>query len=814
MGVVYSAQQLHPIRRDVAVKVIKPGMDSAQVIARFESERQALAMMDHPNIARVFDAGTTTAGMPYFAMELVEGIPITQYCDSRRLNIRERIELFIPVCRAIQHAHQKGIIHRDLKPSNILVKEQEGRPVAKVIDFGLAKALGQQLSDATLLTHAGSIVGTPEYMSPEQADLGRHDIDTRSDVYALGIVLYELLTGTTPFDHAKLAGASYLELLRLVREDDTKPPSVRLRRSGERETVAALRQSDPDRLSRLLTGELDWIVMKAIDKEKSRRFETVNGLARDLQRYIEGEPVEAAPPSKSYRIGKFGRKHRALLATAAAFAAVLIGAVVVSASLAVRASRAEAATRAVNEFLQTDLLAQASARNQSAPGTKPDPNLTVREALDRAASRIEGKFAAQPLVEASIRQTIGAAYLDLSVYSEAERQFELAIALRRRELGERNLDTLKSMASLASVYQNSGRFKKAEPLFLEVLELERRLLGEEHPNTLMTMNGLGSMYGGMGEYAKAEEIFAQLVPKTERVFGENHLQTVRSIGNLAAAYHLQRKYSLAEPLYRRSIEISRRVLGEENPQLLSATNNLAELYSTQGDYEKAQQLYAITLEAYRRTLGEKHDKTINATASLAGLYFNLKDYSQAEKLYSQAFETAELALGKDHPLAPKSQAALARTYERQGRLEQAVAVFIKALETERRVLGPNHPETLGTLVGLGHTRLERHEFNKAESDFREARSGYEKTASKAWERHYCEALLGVSLAGQKAYAEAETLLTAGYDGMIERQAAALVAGRAALDDIAAGAVKLYEDWNKPEKAAEWRAKSHVTQIQR
>ena len=506
MGVVYHAQQLQPIRRDVALKIIKPGMDSKQVIARFESERQALAIMDHANIARVFDAGTTSTGLPYFVMELVDGVPITRYCDSKRLTLRERIELFIPVCPAIQHAHQKGIIHRDIKPSNVLIAEQEGKATPKVIDFGLAKALGHQLSDATMMTNYDTVVGTFQYMSPEQAELGRHDIDTRSDVYSLGAVLYELLAGTTPLEHWSLAKASYVEILRQIRETEPAPPSARTRHFVVSAESAAQRSTDPAQLPKLLNGELDWITMKALEKDRTRRYETVNSLANDLKRYLDGEPVEAAPPSTVYRLGKFVRKHRTWLATAATFTALLVTGVVVSSLMAVRASRAEQEARAVNDFLQNDLLAQASANKQARPDNKPDPDLKVRTALDRAAAGIEGKFALQPLVEASVRQTIGDTYQDLGLYPEAQRQVERALDLRLRVLGEKHPDTLISMSSLASLYRNQGKVAQAEPLYLKVLEIRRRVLGDENPQTLNSANGVAALYVDKGDYAQAEAL--------------------------------------------------------------------------------------------------------------------------------------------------------------------------------------------------------------------------------------------------------------------------------------------------------------------
>ena len=342
MGTVYMAEQTQPVRRTVALKLIKAGMDSRQVLARFGAERQALALMDHPNIAKVFDAGTTDTGRPYFVMELVKGIPITRFCDERRLTLRERLELFVPVCQAVQHAHQKGIIHRDIKPSNVLIALYDGKPVPKVIDFGVAKATGPRLTDQTLYTEFGAVVGTLEYMSPEQAELNQLDIDTRSDIYSLGVLLYELLTGSTPLEHRRIKGAVFLELLRLIREEESPRPSTRLSKTEELSSIAACRQVEPRRLSGLVRGELDWIVMKALEKDRNRRYETANGLAADLRRHLNDEPVQACPPTAAYRLGKFAKRYRLVFTTACAFAAVLIAASAISLWQAIRANRARA----------------------------------------------------------------------------------------------------------------------------------------------------------------------------------------------------------------------------------------------------------------------------------------------------------------------------------------------------------------------------------------------------------------------------------------------------------------------------------------
>jgi non-specific serine/threonine protein kinase/serine/threonine-protein kinase len=764
MGVVYHAQQTQPIRRDVALKVIKPGMDTKQVIARFETERQALAVMDHPNIAHVFEAGTTAQGRPYFVMELVDGVPITQYCDSKRLTVRERIELFIPVCGAIQHAHQKGIIHRDIKPSNILITEHEGKSVPKVIDFGLAKALGHQLSDASMMTNVGMVVGTPDYMSPEQAELTRQDVDTRADVYSLGAVLYELLTGTPPLNRESLENAPYIDVLKTIREQEPPTPSTRLRHSTTSVKVASQRNTDPALLPKLLNGELDWITMKALEKDRTRRYETVNALARDIERYLEGEPVEAAPPSATYRLSKFVRKHRVWLATATAFATLLIAAVVVSSWMAVRASRAELEARAVNDFLQKDVLSQATAFKQGGADTKPDPDLKVRVALDRAAAGIEGKFAAQPLVEASIRHTIGEAYVELGLYAEAQRQLEKALELQVAASGEKQRASVVDMNDLAEVYLSEGRYSDAEALLTKALPIGRGLLGEKDPDVLTSMHDLGGAYFRQGKVAQSEALTLTALDMRRRVLGEENPDTLRTASNLTVIYTREGKYAQAENLVTKAVELQRKVSGEAHPYTLRITENLADLYRLEGKYTQAEPLYIRVVALSRDVLGPEHAETLSRMSGLAELYADEERYPEAGDLLSTV------------------------------------------VNAQRRVLSAEHPDTLYSLSLLAKAFLAEQKYVDAEAALREALNGYEKTRPMAWQRFKIESMLGESLAGEKKYTEAERLLLSGYNGLLEKPASIPVAYKSTLPEAGDRMVKLYQDWGKPDKAAEWKQK--------
>ena len=804
MGEVWLAEQKEPVRRRVALKLVKEGMNTREVMARFESERQALALMNHPAIAKVFDAGTTSLGAPYFVMEYVAGAPITAYCDQHQLGTRERLDLFRQVCEGVQHAHQKAIIHRDLKPSNILVTELDGKPAPKIIDFGVAKALAQKLTAETLYTRVGAIVGTPEYMSPEQALSSGEDIDTRSDVYSMGIVLYELLAGAPPLELRKI---SLEEFLRRLREEEPLKPSTRIRTRDEATTeVARKRKMEPLALAKQLRGDLDAIVLKALEKERARRYDSPAALAADIGRYLNHEAVLAVAPSAAYRARKYARRHRAALATAVAFVLVLIGGAAISIRQSIRANTEAAVAQAVSDFLQKDVLAQASAYEQAGPAAKPDPHLEVRTALDRAATRIAGKFDRQPEVEAAIRDTIGSTYKDLGLYAEARAQLETALALHRRVLAKDNPKVLKTMSNLATIARWQGRYPEAETLYSQALEGQRRVLGPERPETLASMSGLASTYEGEGKYAQAEPLQRQTLEIFRRVRGPEHQNTLALMNNLALTYIGQGKYGQAEALQRETLEIDRRVLGPEYPDTLNSINNLATTYGSEGKYAEAEALVSQNLEIERSVLGPEHSLTLSSLFILAKIYEFEGRYAESEAVFAQVLEIYRRVLGPDHPKTLYSLAELAATYLRQGKYALAETTSVQALAGLRHVLGAENRDAIASVDDLALAYQMQGKFVESEPLAREALELCRKKLPDDWQRFRAESLLGASLAGQKKYTEAQPLLLEGYQGMLARKDKVPVAYQYHLDRAHEWTLQLYQAWGKPEKVAEWSKK--------
>ncbi len=726
MGEVWLAEQKEPVRRRVALKLIKAGMNTREVIARFESERQALALMEHPAIARVFDAGSTPEGAPYFAMEYVAGVPITEYCDNHRLPIQERLELFTQVCEGVRHAHQKAVIHRDLKPSNILVTEVDGKPAVKIIDFGVAKALSQKLTEHTMFTRVGVLIGTPEYMSPEQALSSGEDIDIRTDVYSLGIIFYELLAGAPPIELRRLA---FDEFLQRLREEDPQRPStkIRTRDAATSTELARKRQTEPRALAKLIGGDLDAIALKALEKDRARRYGSVSDFAADIERYLNHEAVLAVAPSVPYRAQKFARRHRAALVTACAFAAVLVAASVVSLRQSLRANREAAVAEAVSNFLRNDVLAQASAATQAGPKTKPDPDLKVRTALDRAAIRIGGKFEKQPEVEAAVRETIGETYEDLGLYPEARTQLERALELERGALGTTNPATLRTLNQLGSMATRQGKYKEAEAFFSEVLEAERSRRGPEHPYTLSVMSNLAAAYEGQTKYAQAEAIESQVLEVQRRVMGVEHPDTLSSMNNLASLYNDEGKFGEAEVLYVQAFEIRERVLGPEHPQTLTAMDNLAWTYFQESKYAKAEELGSRGLEILKRVMGPEHPDTIRSMNHLAGAYMQESKFAQAESMQNQALKAQTHVLGAEHPETLASAVNLGSIFNAEGKYGEAMRLQSETLEVMRRVLGPVHPYTLGCMCGIADGYAGQQEYARAEIQYRQTLEIYRKT---------------------------------------------------------------------------------------
>jgi serine/threonine protein kinase/tetratricopeptide (TPR) repeat protein len=646
-GIVFMAEQVEPVRRRVALKVIKPGMDTRQVIARFEAERQALAVMDHPNIARVLDAGTTESGRPYFVMELVRGTPITQYCDENSLSIRERLELFASVCQAIQHAHTKGIIHRDIKPTNVLVTRQDGQPVVKVIDFGIAKAMGQQLTEKTLFTDFAQMIGTPLYMSPEQAELSSNDIDTRSDIYSLGVLLYELLTGSTPVSKEQLKQAAFDEIRRIIREDEAQKPSNRISTTEAAPSIAAQRHTEPAKLAKLVRGELDWIVMKALEKDRNRRYETANGFAADIQHYLNDEAVVACPPSARYRLRKFTRRHRVPLTVAAGFLLLLVAGAVVSTYQAITiwaeqektlAQKREANVQRDRAQRQRDravaaeqkALTEAHKSEQVAAfmtdmlqGVGPSFALgrdtaMLREILDNTTKRLD-ELKGQPEVEADLRMVLGNVYRELADYPRAEAMFRAALALRRELLGDKHEDVAQALVGLGEALSNQKQWGEAERLFSEALAMQRELLGEPHPTIGFTLFHLGMMcnrmhmYNHMQRSAEAENHLREALVN----YGEH--SSPGTLDQLAYSLTRQRKYEEAEPIAREAVALWRKQTPSGSPLLSIAIYNYGTLLSLQGKHTEAEPYYREALEMKRKQFPPNHPQTFWSLGSMARL---------------------------------------------------------------------------------------------------------------------------------------------------------------------------------------------------
>jgi serine/threonine protein kinase/lipopolysaccharide biosynthesis regulator YciM len=849
-GVVFMAEQHEPVRRKVALKLLKPGMDTCQVIARFEAERQALALMDHPNIAKILDAGQTTSGRPYFAMDLVKGLPITAYCDQSQLTPRQRLELFIPACQAVQHAHQKGIIHRDLKPSNVLVTLYDGAPLVKIIDFGIAKALGQQLTDKTLFTGFAQLLGTPLYMSPEQAALSNVDVDTRSDIYSLGVLLYELLTGATPFDKERFKEAGYDEMRRIIREEEPPKPSTRVSTLGQAATtVSAQRQSDPKKLSRHLRGELDWIVMKCLEKDRNRRYETANDLARDLQRYLAGEPVLAGPPSATYQLQKLVRRNKGRVVAALLLFLALVGGIIGTSMGMVQARRSAESERLAKDTAEqrlkqveraNEILASVfSDLNPRVEGKGgPDLRVLLGQRLEKAAQVLEGESVGDALRVARLQNLLGNSLHELGHLDQAQPLLEKALQTYEDRLGADHRDTLTCKNNLGRLYRTQGKYHRAEPLYQDVLQGNIAEFGASHPETLAAKFNVATLYLYEGKYDRAEPLYHELVQALTTTLGADHDNTLEAKHRLAELYAVQGKYDRAEPLLLEVVPARTEKLGADHLGTLRSKNSLAELYRALHKYEQAEPLYLEVLRAKTAKLGEDHPSTLISKNNLALLYLETGKLDRSIPLLEQVLSRQKAKLGLDHPDTVVSMANLGIAYREAGRLADAIPLLEDALQRVRKRPSPvpadltlalsglaeaydrageiakaeplcrelvKQGRTAGALEYLARNLLHQQKYVEAELLLRECAQVHEQKLPDGWETFNVKSMLGESLLGQQKYAEAEPLLIQGYEGMKQREGRMSALSKVRLVEAVERLVQLYGAWGKKDEAKKWRA---------
>jgi non-specific serine/threonine protein kinase/serine/threonine-protein kinase len=711
MGQVWLAEQREPVRRRVALKLIKAGMDTREVVSRFQSERQALALMDHPAIAKVFDAGSTPQGRPYFVMEYVAGLPITAYADKHKLTTRQRLELFILVCDGVQHAHQKAIIHRDLKPSNILVGETDGKPMPRIIDFGVAKATSQRFGANTVYTQLGSMIGTMGYMSPEQADSGGEDIDTRSDVYSLGVVLYELLVGALPLDFRKVA---YSDFLRVLREDEPQRPSTRLRTmGGESATAAKNRDADPATLTRQLRGDPDAITLKALEKDRKRRYGSPSELAADIGRCLRNEPVIAHSPSIGYRAGKYLRRHWLGVAAASVVLLLLVGFAVAQTIALRRITRERDRADRVTEFMTRMF-------KVSDPSEARGNSVTAREILDKSSADIKTSLTNDPELQAQMMHVMGNVYDSLGLYSRAHSLQQQSMEIRQRVLGPGNPETLQSMNSLANVMGEEGNFAEAEKLHRETLEVQRRVLGPEHPDTLNSMNNLAADLSDEGKTAEAEKLDRETLVIRRRVLGREHPDTLSSMNALAVELTSEGHYEEAEKLDREALDIQRRVLGPEHPDTLLSMNSLAVDLINGGRDAEAEKLFREALDTRRRVFGPEHPDTLSSMQNLANLVDKEGRHAEAEELDRKVLDIWRRVLGPEHPHTLASMGSLASALSSEGHYAEAERLYREQLDIERRVLGPDNSDTALAEYNLGCVMAGQNRRDEALSLLREA----------------------------------------------------------------------------------------------
>jgi serine/threonine protein kinase len=700
MGEVWVAEQQKPIHRRVALKLIKAGMDTRQVIARFESERQALALMDHPAIAKVFDAGETEQGHPYFVMEYVQGIPITAYCDRNRLTTKERLELFRHICEGVQHAHQKAIIHRDLKPSNILVAIQDGGPVPKIIDFGVAKATAQSLTERTMYTELGVLIGTPEYMSPEQAEMSGQNVDTRTDVYSLGAILYELLVGALPFDPKELRRAGYDEIRRRIREVDPPRPSTKLSTMGEALTTqAANRRTERPALIRQIRGDLDWITMKALEKDRTRRYGSPSDLAADIERYLHNQPIVARPPSTVYKARKFVRRHRFGVGVASAVTVLLIGFSITTAIQARRIARERdranqeaEASRQVSDFL-TGLF------KVSDPSEARGNSVTAREILDKGADKIQRELQGQPLVQGKLMSTMGIVYDSLGLFGPAQTLLEKGLEIRTKALGPDNPDVAVTLGQLGTVMWHKGDFAASNELMLKALAINEKSFGPDSKEAANSLHNLGNLYWTQGKYEEARAFLTRCLAIREKIYGPDNAEVAGALNSLGAIAYREGDLKKAGEIWERTLAIREKTLGPDHPYLAQTLNNLAIVYNYSGDPNRAVPLLQRVVRIQEKVLGPKHPDLASALMNLGDAVSRTRSAAEAKPYYARAVAIMEEA-SPNNPELGRFLDRMGFCLAEENDLKGAEGFYQRSLALRQKALGPKNPEVGESLTGL------------------------------------------------------------------------------------------------------------------
>jgi non-specific serine/threonine protein kinase/serine/threonine-protein kinase len=689
MGQVWLAEQTAPVQRQVALKLIRVGRYDEEILRRFRSERQSLAMMDHPAIAKVFDAGTTSDGQSYFVMEYVPGVPITKYCDDMRLSIRRRLKLFIRVCEGVQHAHQKAIIHRDLKPANILVAEVDGKPMPRIIDFGLAKAIGPpiidpQNMDESMLTREGHWVGTPGFMSPEQADPSA-DVDTRTDVYSLGVVLYVLLTGDRPFDVSQGKKQPFYEEIRQLLEADPLKPSKKIRAqdAATQAKLAEERQNEPGMLVKQVGGDLDCIVLKALEKDRERRYATLLDLAADVDRYLQNVPVSAHPPGIAYRASKYARRHRVGVSFGVAALVLLIGFAVTQAielrKIRQQRDRADRMTQFLTGIFKVPNPSEARGNT-----------VTAREILDKASQQIGSNLNNDPELRAQLMETMSQTYTGLGLYGRAQTLTEQALAIQKSLFRKPNRETLASESYLGQLLRAQGRLPEAEKLLQQTIDAQRHVLGPNDPDTLASMDRLGYVYANEARHADAESLFRQTLNAERKVLGPDDPRTLSTLNELAEVLTPQGRYAEADQIYGALIAAQKRTLGPDHPAVLLSMSHAAENLEEESRLPEAEKLYSDVIAAQRRVLGPEHPQTLRAMTMLALTLAKEGRYSEADKLQSQVIEIKTRVLGPTHASTLQSMEMEALGLNREGNYADSEKMFRDVIETAEKT---NQPAT-------------------------------------------------------------------------------------------------------------------------